>query len=235
MIEDTTWAEKTAQALGISVDRMNLIESYLLHVIEANKTTNLTRIETLESGRMLHLEDSLSGLKEFNKAPEGLYGDLGTGGGFPGVPLSIATGRTVLLVDSVKKKVAILEDIVREMGLSKQMSTYGGRIEDLATEKKASFSVLTARALSSLSSLLELSSPLLVQGGQLICYKANVEDEEIDHVEELKGLLAMRLVSDRSFTLSDGVTPRRILVFEKKGYPSIKLPRRMGMAQKRPL
>ena len=121
------------------------------------------------------------------------------------------------------------------MGLSKQMSTYGGRIEDLATEKKASFSVLTARALSSLSSLLELSSPLLVQGGQLICYKANVEDEEIDHVEELKGLLAMRLVSDRSFTLSDGVTPRRILVFEKKGYPSIKLPRRVGMAQKRSL
>lgn len=235
MSNEDTWAEQTARAYGIGVSEMQQIEAYLLHIIEANKTTNLTRIETLESGRILHLEDSLSGLREFNDAPEGLYGDLGTGGGFPGIPLSIASGRNTLLVDSVKKKVAILDNIVQEMGLGNQISTYGGRIEDLAVEKKATFSVLTARALSALPSLLELASPLLAQGGRLICYKANVEEAELEHVCELKGTLAMHLASDREFYLSDGITARRILVFEKRGYPSIKLPRRIGMAQKKPL
>lgn len=235
MSNEDTWAEQTARAYGIGVSEMQQIEAYLLHIIEANKTTNLTRIETLESGRILHLEDSLSGLREFNDAPEGLYGDLGTGGGFPGVPLSIASGRNTLLVDSVKKKVAILGNIVQGMGLGNQISTYGGRIEDLAVEKKATFSVLTARALSALPSLLELASPLLIQGGRLICYKANVEEAELEHVRELKGTLAMHLASDREFYLSDGITARRILVFEKRGYPSIKLPRRIGMAQKKPL
>lgn len=215
--------------------QVHLIEEHLKKVIEANKKTNLTRIETYESGMLLHVEDSLSGLCELNEAPEGLYGDLGTGGGFPGIPLAIASGRRTVLVDSVKKKIAILDSIAKELGLDNQISCYDGRIEDLAKEMKGSFAVLTARALSSLSSLLELSSPLLSQGGRLICYKANVTQEELDHIDSLSNVLAMKKVGDREFLLSDNETKRRIIIFEKSGYPSIKLPRKTGMAQKKPL
>ena len=141
-----------------------LIDRYLDLILEANKTTNLTRIDSKEKAQLLHVEDSLVALPEINEAPEGLYGDLGTGGGFPGVPVAIMTGREAVLVDSVKKKVAIVDKAVESLGLSDQISTFSGRIEDLACERPRQFSVLTARALSQLPSLLELASPLLKEG-----------------------------------------------------------------------
>lgn len=228
-------AQDLMREYDISEAQMDLIEAHLRNVIKANETTNLTRIETYESGMLLHVEDSLSGFTELSSSPEGLYGDMGTGGGFPGIPLSIVSGRETVLIDSVKKKVAILASIVGELGLADRITTFDGRIEDLAKERKGAFAVLTARALSSLPSLMELASPLLAQGGRLICYKAHVSNEELDHAKALHAILAMNLVQDRTFTLSDNQTNRRILVFEKSGYPSIKLPRRVGMAQKKPL
>lgn len=213
----------------------DLILRHLELVIEANKTTNLTRIASLEDGKVLHIEDSLVGLPELQDCPDGLYGDLGTGGGFPGIPLAIKTGRQTVLVDSVKKKTAILDGIIIELGLSDQISTYGGRIEDLAVDYNQKFSAVTARALAKLSILMELASPLLQKGGRLICYKANVDSEELDHALLLQKKLGMKRVSDRSLVLSDGETPRRIICFEKVSKPLIKLPRKMGMAQKHPL
>jgi len=212
-----------------------LMHTYLDKILIANETTNLTRITSREQALILHIEDSLVGLKEINDAPEGLYGDLGTGGGFPGVPIAIETGRKTLLVDSVQKKVKILQGIVEEIGLSDQISTYAGRIEDLAKEQAGSFSVLSARALSRLISLLELSSPLLKKNGHLVCYKAKVEDDELQEAIDVQDLVGMRLVSRRSVVLSDGETYREILVFEKYKKPAIKLPRRVGMAQRNPL
>ena len=85
-----------------------LIDLYLEKILEANEKTDLTRISSLDEARKLHIEDSLAGLEELNKAPEGLYGDLGSGGGFPGVPLALESGRKTVLVDSVQKKKAIV-------------------------------------------------------------------------------------------------------------------------------
>lgn len=212
-----------------------LINLYLEKILEANKTTNLTRISSLKDARKLHIEDSLVGLKELNNAPQGLYGDLGSGGGFPGVPLAIESGRKTILVDSVQKKMSIVSSILLELGLAEQISTYGGRIEDLAREKSGVFAALTARALSKMSVLMELASPLLVQGGLLICYKSQVEDEEWEHALSLQKKLGMHLCTDRTLTLSDGETFRRIITFKKSGSPQLKLPRHLGFAQKKPL
>ena len=211
-----------------------LIDLYLEKILEANEKTNLTRISSLDEARKLHIEDSLAGLEELNKAPEGLYGDLGSGGGFPGVPLALESGRKTVLVDSVQKKMAIVGSVLSELGIAEQVSTYGGRIEDLAHERPCAFTALTARALSKLSVLMELASPLLVNGGLLICYKANVQ-EEWEHALSLQEKLGMRLYSDRTLTLSDGETSRRIITFEKTGRPKLKLPRHVGFAQKKPL
>lgn len=219
---------------ALSDDQRRLIEAHLKGVLDINTVHNLTRITSWEEGMLLHVEDSLVGLKELEEAPEGPCADLGTGGGFPGVPLSIVSGRNILLVDSVQKKMTAVQTLIDKLGLSNQIQTYAGRIEDLSKERPQSFSVLTARALSSLPSLLELASPLLVQGGRLICYKSQLPGNVLEHAQALEDKLAMHFVSERQMTLSDGLTHRTIVVFEKQGEPTVKLPRKVGSAQKNP-
>lgn len=212
-----------------------LCHAYLDSILRANETTNLTRITDEEQAALLHLEDSLVGLPEVNESPEGLYGDLGSGGGFPGVPLALATGRETVLVDSVKKKMAIVQSILDDLQLSDRITTSSERIEDLPADYEEHFAVLTARALSRLVSLIELASPLLFKGGRLVCYKAQVTPDEIEEAKAVQSLVGMKLVSQREVFLSDGKTKRTILVFEKVARPRIKLPRRVGLAQKQPL
>lgn len=215
--------------------QLDLMYQYLDLILEANKTTNLTRITDHDEAKLLHIEDSLVGLPEVDDAPAGMYGDLGSGGGFPGVPLALASGRQTLLIDSVKKKMTLVQQVLDELGLSAQISTFDGRIEILGQQQPRSFAVLTARALSRLVALLELSSPLLIKGGRLVCYKAQVAEDELKEARAVESLLGMRLISCRDTILSDDETRRTILVFEKVGKAQLKLPRRVGLAQKSPL
>ncbi len=212
-----------------------LLEKYLDEIIETNERINLTRITDKQEGKLLHLEDSLAVIEEMNEAPEGFYGDMGSGGGFPGVPLGVITQRETLLIDSVKKKMTAIEAILTKLNLDGNISTYSGRIEELSQERRGEFSVLTARALSSLPSLIELASPLLCDQGHLICLKANVDPSELEAAQSIRDKTGMRLIKDREYDLSDGKTHRRVLVFEKYQEPTLSLPRRTGMAQKRPL
>lgn len=211
-----------------------LIERHLDLVIEANKTTNITRIDGRENGLLLHVEDSLAGLSEINKAPEGLYGDMGTGAGYPGIPVAIATRRHTVLIESIGKKANLLREFITDLGIDSYVDVFSGRLEELALECPCKFAVLSARALSQLSSLVELASPLLALHGHLVCYKARIGHEELEHVNSLQEKLGMRLISERRFVLSDEKTYRTIVVFEKVSEPTVKLPRRNGMAQKKP-
>lgn len=218
----------------LSPEKQNLVLSHLDLVREANKSVNLTRITSREEGIVLHIEDSLSALPEINNAPSGLLGDIGSGAGYPGIPLAIATGRRTTLIDARMKKMGIMSSIIEQLGLSDQLETYAGRAELLARMEPGKYSAVTARALARLSVLLELASPLLKKHGQLVCYKAKLEEEELEHAKGVAGLVGMKLVSDRSFALCEEYE-RRILVFEKYCKPSISLPRREGEAQKNPL
>lgn len=211
--------------------REDLLKRHLELVIEANKTTNITRISTWEEGMLLHVKDSLIGLPELEETPEGWLVDIGSGAGYPGIPLAIESGRKTLLADSVGKKTTILSSMVEELELE-NVKVYTGRIEDLAREKPAAFTAVTARALAKLSVLMELASPLLCQGGRLICYKAIVSEEELQHALELEERLGMKLASDRTVELGNNC--RRIICFEKTCKPKVKLPRKTGMAQKKP-
>lgn len=217
----------------LQIEQRKLLDLHLELVLKENERSNLTRIVDWQQGQLLHIEDSLVGLQEFEKAPSGRAADLGSGGGFPGIPLAIASGRLIMLVDSVAKKTTALDRMIEELGLEGQVSTYTGRSEELALEMPESCSY-HCRALSSLPSLLELAVPLLSLGGQLICYKAAVEAEELEQAAGLEEKLGMKLVSLRTTQLSDNETNRTILVYEKVGEPMVSLPRRPGMAQKRP-
>lgn len=219
---------------SLSNEQQLLIKKHLNLVIEANKVVNLTRIDSVEEGMILHVEDSLSALEELNQAPSGLYGDLGSGAGYPGIPLAIASGRQTVLVDARKKKMDVLSSIIDELELSARVSTYAGRAELLARKQPKHFSVLTARALSQLPVLLELASPLLKMHGLLVCYKAQLSEAEFDDARRIQRLVGMELVNDRCFRLN-GEFERRILTFEKYSIPQVSLPRQEGLAQKHPL
>lgn len=229
-------ADIMARHHGINIDeeQENLLMGDLHAIMKINETMNLTRILSEEGGIVLHLEDSLTGLPFMEDAPRGAYADLGTGGGFPGIPLCIMTGRPTLLVDSVQKKVRALQGVADGLGLADKVDVYAGRIEDLGRERAGEFSVLTARALSALGSLMELASPLLKQGGVLLCYKAQPSEEEVSCALGIQELVGLTLRERRDFSLSDGST-RCMFVFEKTARPRVKLPRRVGLAQKEPL
>ena len=217
-----------------TIEQRKLLDEHLRLVIEENKVTNLTRIVDWETAQVLHVEDSLQGLPEVNEAPIGRYLDMGSGAGFPGIPIALMTGRETLLSDSVGKKTKALDKFIDELGISETTATYNGRIENLALKEPNAFTLITARALSSLASLLELASPLLQKGGHLVCYKTQKQSEELDHAKLIAQKLGMEFVSSRGFVLSDEETSRAIIVFKKKCNPSMKLPRRVGMAQKKP-
>lgn len=217
------------------MNAQEMLEKHLSMVLTINEKMNLTRIDDRESGLRLHIEDSLAGLPDLNDAPDGLYGDMGTGAGYPGIPLAIMSGRDTVLVDSVKKKTEALDFMIGELGLCDTVKTYNGRLEELAVSFPESFSVLTARALTQLPSSMELAAPLLKLSGRLICYKSQLPDNELESAKDITDKLGMNFVACREYYLSDNETLRRVVVFEKVAEPEIKLPRRVGMAQKRPL
>ena len=219
----------------ISEDQRAKMIQHLDLVIEMNKMTNLTRIDSKKEGMLLHIEDSLAGLQEIDDAPIGRMGDLGSGAGYPGIPLTLASGRQTTLIEARKKKAEALQQMILQLGLDNQVDVFCGRAELLARSQSASFAVLTARALSKLSVLMELASPLLQKDGVLVCYKSHVDKEEYDNARRVQPLTGMNLVSDREVHLAGADLERRIICFKKAAKPETKLPRKEGMAQKHPL
>ncbi len=206
---------------------------YLELLLEKNKVLNLTSITDIDQGILLHIEDSFVALDEVHAAPAGRLVDMGTGGGLPGVPLALATGRETVLVDSTKKKAQAVKEMIEKIGIE-DVSVFDGRIEELARIEPNAFSVATARALASLPVLLELSAPLLKLGGRLVAYKADKVDQELEAACSIQDKVGMAYVETRDTILSDGNTKRSIVVFEKNAEPNVKLPRRDGAAQNHP-
>ena len=210
--------------------------TYCKAIMEINKSLNLTAIKDFDSFVMLHLEDSLSALPELEACVEGEYIDIGCGGGFPGVPLGIVTERTTTLLDSTKKKIDAINSALSTLDFdTSNFSPIAARIEDFGSNNCERFSAVSARALSTLPTLLELASPILKIGGCLIALKSHIDEEEEQWADSLEGKLGLRKASKRVFYLSDGATFRTIVVYEKFKQPEIKLPRKNGLAQKRPI
>ena len=220
--------------MSITQEQRVLLEDHLKMVIEENRHTNITRIDTWDEGWLLHVEDSLVGVDEVEAAIDGPLADLGSGAGFPGIPLAIMLQRPTTLVESVGKKATLLQGFAKRLGIDATIRVFPGRAEELARQEADAYAVVTARALSSLPSLMELASPLLMQHGRLVCYKSADIDEELAHALLLQEKLAMRFVGRRDAVLSDEKTKRSIVVFEKEGQPQVSLPRREGQAQRKP-
>lgn len=218
---------------SLDTRQRNLLHQHLGLVIETNKILNLTRIADEDMGVLLHIEDSLSCLSEFSLR-EGPFLDIGTGGGFPGIPLAIATGRPGVLIDSIQKKANAVRAIVNELGLEEQIQVVGARSEEYAEEASNSFTTVVMRAVSSLPATMELATPFLVTGGTFIAMRGREDDETLQAVERSSDILGLKMISIRRFALSDEFQ-RTIILFEKTENPQMKLPRRPGMASKKPI
>lgn len=226
-----------AETMGITLDaaqRTALLE-YMEGVLAANRKINLTSIVEPEAAVRLHLLDSLTAVPELERAPEGPVLDLGSGGGFPGVPLSIATGREVVLLDSVGKKAVAVESVLHCMSPEVNARATAGRAEELASSSPAAYAAVVARAVAPLASLVELASPLLEDGGVLIALKGRPDDAEMASGISAAAIVGMTLAEVRNLTLPGTDERRRVVTFVKSGQPTVKLPRRVGLAQHDPL
>jgi 16S rRNA (guanine527-N7)-methyltransferase len=219
--------------LDVDQSKRNLLLQHLDLLYEKNKVLNLTRINSMEDAVIFHIEDSLSIYSEFQKT-SGRFCDIGTGGGFPGLPLGIVFGRPGVLLDSVKKKAQAVDEFIRTLGLSDSLQARGIRSEELALEAPASFSCVVARAVSSLAAVEELACPLLEMGGSLIAMRGTEKSEDLEAASAAADVLGLEFMEERHFTIGDDRAARSVYRFERVRESQKKLPRRPGMAQKKP-
>jgi 16S rRNA (guanine527-N7)-methyltransferase len=222
---------------ALDFPQRQLLLSHLEAVVEQNKRQNLTSINKLEQGKLLHLEDALTALPEIAAAPDGELIDIGSGAGYPGIPLALVSGRQTTLLEANKRKAAFLKGFVESNGLKNQIAVVSLRAEEYARITEKNYTVATARAVAELPVILEYAAPFLACDGIFVAYKARLEDNEKMRGASAAALLGFDTPKTRRVMLSDGRTVhhRTLLSFIKKAEGKARVPRRPGMAKKRPL
>jgi 16S rRNA (guanine527-N7)-methyltransferase len=185
--------------------------------------------------RQVHLADSLSGLEFDELRSAARIADLGSGAGLPGLVLAAALPAAhVDLIESVSRKCDFVRSAIERMGIA-NAAVVCRRSEDWArAEGGESYDAVTARAVGRLATLAELATPLLREGGVLLAWKGEVDPEEAAELEAALPRLAMEPVEIRSVTPYPGSRDRHIHSLRKNGPTPAGLPRRVGMAAKRP-
>ncbi|MER2063275.1 MAG: 16S rRNA (guanine(527)-N(7))-methyltransferase RsmG [Alkalibacterium sp.] len=231
-------SELKKRDIPITEGKMRQFERYLELLQEWNEKINLTAITQREEVYLKHFYDSLTaGLYvDFSKGVHSLC-DVGSGAGFPSIPLKIIYPELqITIVDSLKKRITFLEEIVKELGLS-GVSLYHDRAETFGQNKqfRASFDFVTARAVARMSVLAELCLPLLKKQGTFIAMKAAHAPEELDEAKSAIGKLGGKVRETYSFELPEEAGERNIILIDKKKETPNKYPRRPGTPNKSPL
>lgn len=220
--------------LKVSKEQLELCLKHLDLVIDANQTMNLTRILDIEEALILHILDSLVLLPYIDQAPQGALLDMGTGAGFPGIPLTIASGRHATYIDSVGKKVNAVNSFVEALGL-KHAHAVHDRLEEYARSHKKEFAVVTARALAPLPTLIEYAAPFVKDKGIFVITKGNPSYEEIRSGEAVAKICGFSCTADDSLELPNELGHREFIILKKTHKATVSLPRANGMAKKNPL
>lgn len=224
--------------IAVSDEQVMLMLKHLDMVVETNRLFNLTRIVDEHDALLRHVVDSLlfvPGVVRDGDETCKRFVDIGTGAGFPGIPLAIATELTGVLIDSVGKKVGAVEQFVDKLGLGERVSAEKIRAEELAKRETGGFDYVTARAVADLGMLVEYASPLLKQGGKLVVSKGLIGSDELERGVATGKLAAMREVSRETFELPEGAGHREMIMYVKEGKAKVRLPRQVGMAKHKPL
>lgn len=204
-----------------SQDVYTKFQTYYDLVTETNKVMNLTAITEASEFETKHFIDSLLPFKEFEGAK--IVADIGSGAGFPAIPLAIVLpGVEFTLVDSLQKRVNFLNTVIEKLSLKNCVAIHS-RAEDIAKQSREKFDITTARAVAALNVLLEYTAPLTRVGGKIIAYKGSNADEEIKAAQNAAKILGCRFEKSLNFSLSGGDV-REIPLYDKirpcdKKYP----------------
>ena len=213
------------EAAGIDPNLVDRLARFGELVLETNRRFNLTGAKSaLELAP--HIVDSLS-VVPFVREP---YVDIGSGGGFPAIPVAIATGTHVTMIETTAKKARFLRETLDVFGLQGDVIAERAEVADHDERLRARFASGTARAVASAPTVAELLLPLIATGGVAILQRGRDEERERRALEDAALMLGAALESERD--LGDG---RRILLLRKTHATPIRFPRRTGVPEKRPL
>lgn len=226
-------------SLGFSQHQLLLVMHHLYLMYQKNAFINLTSIRTMPDGLILHSLDSLLFAKVIDEYialdSYALALDMGTGGGFPGIPLTAVSNFNVELLDSAGKKVNACNEFVEEMGLEDRVHASHARLEEFVRETGRAFDIVTARALAKLDVLIEYAEPYVKQGGYLFFGKANPDAQEIRDAKMVAKICGFEIVSRETFELPENFGHREIVVLQKISKSKVRLPRKNGEAKNNPL
>ena len=234
---NTTKFINDLNAIGITLSDKQLQQfiTYYEMLVEKNKVMNLTAITDFDEVFEKHFEDSLSLIQAVDLRKPQTVIDLGTGAGFPGIPLKIAFPELqITLADSLNKRILFLDDVIQKLGLE-GIETVHGRAEDLARNMKfrEQFDLCVSRAVANLSTLSEYCLPFVKLGGKFVSYKAGECDEEVAASKSSVFLLGGRIADVKKFNL--GESKRAFVIIDKVGGTPKKYPRKAGTPSKDPL
>lgn len=219
--------------LGIQLTEPQLeqFEQYMHMLQEWNEKMNLTAITEDEEVWEKHFYDSILPFASLD--PSSMC-DVGSGAGFPGIPVKIAFPKCrMTLIEPLHKRCRFLSAVVEELGLD-HVEIINERAEDYAKDHRESFQIVSARAVAKLSILLELCVPLLKVNGIMVALKGKNGNEELQQAKKAISELGIQLIKEEKTTIEDGST-RINLYFEKMRPTPKKYPRAYGQIKKKPL
>ncbi len=226
-------------ALNLPIDenKMKQFERYYELLVEWNEKINLTAITDRDEVYLKHFYDSLSLAKVEAFNAEANLCDVGSGAGFPSIPLKIMfPNLAITIVDSLNKRIKFLQVLVDELGLE-DVDLYHSRAEDFGQNKqhRASYAMVTARAVARMSVLTELCLPLVKKSGYFIAMKASGGDDEMEKAKKAIATMGGKYIEDVTFDLPQEAGERHIYVIQKRKETPNKYPRKAGTPNKKPI
>lgn len=234
---DFTKFRNSMNSIGIELtdSQLNAFETYYDMLIDRNKVMNLTAITEFDEVMDKHFLDSVYLFRSIKLEANYKLIDIGTGAGFPGIPLKIVFPELkITLLDSLNKRVGFLNDLIEELNLN-DIEAIHGRAEDIARDKayRASYDIAVSRAVANLSTLSEYCLPFVKIGGKFVSYKSGDCADEVDNAKAAIHLLGGKINKIDEFSYSNN--SRSFIVIDKVMNTSNKYPRKAGLPSKKPL
>lgn len=223
--------------IDLSEQQIQQFLKYYEMLIEKNKVMNLTAITEFEDVVEKHFLDSLSLIQQIELYQELKVLDLGTGAGFPGIPLKIAfPNLNIVLMDSLNKRINFLNEVIEALQLKNIVAVHG-RAEEMArkTEYREKFDLCVSRAVANLASLSEYCLPFVTQGGAFISYKSGEIEEELAQSKKAIFLLGGKIESVKKFRLVETDAERSFVQIKKVKKTPKTYPRKAGTPSKNPI
>lgn len=223
--------------IRLTDDQKSQFDLYYELLIEWNRIMNLTGITDYDEVNLKHFTDSLTISRIIDMAQINTLIDVGTGAGFPGIPIKIAFPHIkVYLLDSLNKRIKFLNEVIKKLGL-KNIYAFHGRAEDFAKDRqyREKFDVCVSRAVANLSTLSEYCIPFVKTGGYFVSYKGGDSDEEVVRSENAITLLGGEIENTDRFFLPDTDMGRTLIKIRKRKSTPNRYPRKAGIPSKEPL